>query len=180
MSLKQVEDVFLTYKKQHNATSSGGYVPLQVYHDSQSSNKYGVIGSQPPPQQTSLLNNNNSNNQEAVNQRLSKYLQPKEIQVLGLRYGLNEETKTYFRNYEAEAEEYLFGSIITSTDPLYTRRTVATTPGKKGEAMSFKEVGLRIGVSAEYCRRICASALKKLRKAAEDGDLVEAELQYLF
>ena len=43
--------------------------------------------------------------------------------------------------------------------------------GRWGEAMSFKEVGEHMRVSAEYGRRLCASALKKLQIAAEEGRL---------
>lgn len=43
--------------------------------------------------------------------------------------------------------------------------------GRWGEAMSFKEVGEQMRVSAEYGRRLCASALKKLQIAAEEGRL---------
>ena len=45
-----------------------------------------------------------------------------------------------------------------------------------GEAMSFNEVGEQMRVSAEYGRRLCAGALKKLTKAVEEGHLDPAML----
>lgn len=48
--------------------------------------------------------------------------------------------------------------------------------GRWGEAMSFKEVGEQMRVSAEYGRRLCSSALKKLQAAAEEGRLDPALL----
>jgi len=43
--------------------------------------------------------------------------------------------------------------------------------GRWGEAMSFAEVGRNMAVSAEYGRRLCSQALKKLRTAADEGRL---------
>jgi hypothetical protein len=48
--------------------------------------------------------------------------------------------------------------------------------GRWGEAMSFSEVGEQMRVSAEYGRRLCSSALKKLTKAVEEGQLDPAML----
>lgn len=111
----------------------------------------------------------------------SNYLQPKEMQVLGLRYGIGLEPvpNTFdqpqrFRDYQSEAEDYLFPSAKNQQE--YEGNDEFVTQGKSGEAMSFKEVGKRIGISGEYCRRLCAAALDKLREAAEDGRLDPAFL----
>jgi len=107
----------------------------------------------------------------------SCYLLPKEMQVLGLRYGIGLEPTagtidqpSGFRDYQAEAEEYLFQSTGQQANSEFVTR------GRSGEEMSFKEVGKRIGISGEYCRRLCAAALEKLRQAAEDGRLDPAFL----
>ena len=52
-----------------------------------------------------------------------------------------------------------------------TAASVASKGGRWGEAMSFKEVGGNMRVSAEYGRRLCSSALKKLKAAVEEGRL---------
>lgn len=97
----------------------------------------------------------------------SPFLKPKELEILQLRFGIEEDFSTTqpksYRDYEAEAEKDLFGETVASTN--------AVRKGKNGEAMSFQEVGKRVGVSAEYCRRLCGQALKKLRQAAADGHL---------
>jgi len=43
--------------------------------------------------------------------------------------------------------------------------------GRWGEAMSFAEVAKQMCISGGYGRRLCSSALKKLTKAAEEGQL---------
>ena len=105
------------------------------------------------------------------------------------------------RDYEEEALEDLFGKegILASysADPLpstaraiqfersakkagkaQTRTSKASTTsvasaqgGRWGEAMSFAEVGRHMAVSAEYGRRLCSQALKKLQVAADEGRL---------
>lgn len=57
-----------------------------------------------------------------------------------------------------------------------SRRYTLNQGGRWGEAMSFKEVGEQMRVSAEYGRRLCASALKKLQTAAKEGRLDPALL----
>ena len=55
-----------------------------------------------------------------------------------------------------------------------TATTTATAPakgGRWGEAMSFAEVGHNMAVSAEYGRRLCGQALRKLQDAADEGRL---------
>jgi RNA polymerase sigma factor (sigma-70 family) len=100
------------------------------------------------------------------------------------------------RDYEAEAERELFGSdsifasANSSSAPAQPQvankklkatisvapKNEATKGGRWGEAMSFKEVGVNMRVSAEYGRRLCSSALKKLQAAAEEGRLDPAML----
>merc|ERR1712176_1346462 len=93
---------------------------------------------------------------EKLEDEFSKYLRPKEMEALSLRYGL--------RNKELER-----GSIFAKDGRTPQR-------GKSGEAMSFNEVGRSMSVSAEYGRRLVHNALAKLRKAADDGHLEAAFL----
>ncbi len=135
-----------------------------------------------------------------IKESLSKHVSNKEMEALCLRYGLVETSKQQplgFRDYEAEAEVELFGrdevvagTTIYSTFKVSTtnnvqdtkiqksRPTFTTMPigGRWGEAMSFAEVGKQMKISAEYGRRLCSSALKKLKEAAEDGRLDPALL----
>lgn len=105
---------------------------------------------------------------------LSQYLRPKEMEALSWRYGLVESISTESpqqkaNRYLTEVEEELFGQT-----PASQSKTV--TKGKWGEAMSFSEVGKQMQVSAEYGRRLCHAALKKLQQAAEEGKLEPALL----
>lgn len=50
------------------------------------------------------------------------------------------------------------------------------TRGKWGEAMTFKEVGKQMAISAENGRRLCSVGLEKLRAAVEEGKLDPALL----
>lgn len=153
---------------------------------------------------------------EHIRETLSKFLKPREVEVLSLRYGLitadeDEEMSTgventaspqlVYRNYEAEAEEDLFGpngilshysdvpSEVRSVSP---SATTAVTPKKmtqgtimpskkkspiapKPTLLPFKEIGKRMKFSGEYCRRTCSAALNKLTQAAEEGRLAESD-----
>lgn len=102
------------------------------------------------------------------------------------------------RDYEAEAENDIFGpngilSYSSQQSPVETVKASPSKPqphlkkmtkgynvvkkgGRWGEAMSFQEVGEQMRVSAEYGRRLCASALKKLKAAADEGRLDPAML----
>merc|ERR1712232_513381 len=115
-----------------------------------------------------------------------------ELEALSWRYGLKQqevaeedplEQSSGFHDYEAEAEEDLFGpnGILSAggmdmSKPMYARSRHQTKGGRWGEAMSFAEVGEQMRVSAEYGRRLCSSALKKLQMAAEEGRLDPALL----
>jgi len=145
---------------------------------------------------------------EQIRETLSKFLKPREVEVLSLRYGLisadedDEEVDTnsvasssphlVFRNYEAEAEEDLFGpnGILShySTEsskassvstPAATQETYLTvrsqTSSSTTSLLPFKEIGKRMKFSGEYCRRTCSAALNKLTRAAEEGRLAESD-----
>ena len=138
-----------------------------------------------------------SSNPEMNIDVLGQFLSMKEMEALSLRYGLMQEEQeaskamasiSTSRDYEAEAENDLFGpqGIFSAPTPTQTQ-SKSTKPamkatitmqkgGRWGEAMSFKEVGEHMRVSAEYGRRLCSSALKKLQTAAEDGRLDPAML----
>jgi RNA polymerase sigma factor (sigma-70 family) len=104
---------------------------------------------------------------EKLRVELSKYLRPKEMEALTLRFGLEdapaaqEEVKTH--NYQAEAELLVFGE-----EPPERKKSGETT---------FNEIGNSMSVSAEYGRRLVHKALSKLQKAAAEGRL---ELALLF
>jgi len=124
---------------------------------------------------------------EDLKEVLGKYLRPKEMEALFWRYGLLNESSSTERsvpstakapkapkNYLARAEEELYGSRTSKVAK--TRQPDIPVQGKWGEAMSFTEVGKKMEVSAEYGRRLCHAAMKKLRQAAEDGHLEAALL----
>jgi RNA polymerase sigma factor (sigma-70 family) len=115
---------------------------------------------------------------------LGKFLRPRELEALSWRYGLTDDrdlsdsstvtgrrprsSQSSRRDYVAEAEEQLFGSSSSRSGD-----QSIPVQGRFGEAMSFVEVGKRMKVSAEYCRRLCHAALEKLKRAAKEGALVE-------
>jgi RNA polymerase sigma factor (sigma-70 family) len=108
---------------------------------------------------------------------LAQYLKPKELEAISLRYGLSTDTSRVERDYEAEAEEDLFGfSAMSGETSKRKENRSSIKQGRWGEAMSFQEVGKRMAVSAEYGRQLCSVALKKLRNAAEQGEL---QLDYI-
>lgn len=157
---------------------------------------------------------------ERIRQTLSKFLKPREVEVLSLRYGLisadeNDEEVTVvenataassspqlvFRDYQAEAEEDLFGpngilshySAVPSTASSVAASTAAATATSiqttqetylsfRSQAtpspptlLPFKEIGKKMKFSGEYCRRTCIAALNKLTRAAEEGRLAESD-----
>jgi RNA polymerase sigma factor (sigma-70 family) len=103
---------------------------------------------------------------EKLRVELSKYLRPKEMEALTLRFGLEdapaaqEEVKA--NNYQAEAELLVFGEEPPKR--------------KKSGEMTFNEIGKSMSVSAEYGRRLVHKALSKLQKAAAEGQLEPALL----
>lgn len=93
---------------------------------------------------------------------LARFLRPREMEALSLRYGLDRNSSKRLsssRNYLRDAEAELFHDNIM----------LAPKGGRWGEAMSFVEVGLHMHISAEYGRRLCHAALDKLRRAAAEG-----------
>lgn len=141
-----------------------------------------VLMGQQAEQQSWMTLDNNSNSssedrKEDLKQVLHDHLKPKEAQALSLRYGLIETQ----RDYEAEAEDDLFGpkGILSSAEETLVsakrrrpKTSIAQLPtrGKWGEAMSFKEIGKAMAISAEYGRNLCSNGLHKLRAAADEGD----------
>jgi len=133
---------------------------------------------------------------EELKKMLQSHLKPKEARALSLRYGL-EEADQHFRDYEAEAEMDLFGpkGILSKTVSITqrqsvnakklgekelfqvanqgttTKRRIPPVRGKWGEAMTFKEIGKQMAISAENGRRLCSVGLEKLRSAVEEGKL---------
>ena len=158
--------------------------------------------------------------QEHIVETLSKFLIPREVEVLSLRYGLvspslqtevtsdvvpTGQTRATYRDYEAEAEEELFGpsgilshysatpvetytpgNRITATSigqiakpEMAAAKSYTTLPGLSTSSspslLPFREIGERMEFSAEYCRRTCSAALAKLSRAAEEGRLAESD-----
>lgn len=133
---------------------------------------------------------------DQLHNTLSRFLGPRELEAICWRYGLSQEEMEPShksrpaigskRNYLAEAERELFGNQEQQSQR--QRRQQQQQPrepkqpldipvgGKWGEAMSFKEVGKNMEISAEYGRKLCHRALEKLRKAANDGRLEPALL----
>jgi RNA polymerase sigma factor (sigma-70 family) len=111
---------------------------------------------------------------EHLRTTLAKFLRPKEMEAISWRYGLLEHQthKAKANRYLAEAEEELFGT----SNVVAPKRAKSDLPakGRFGEAMTFNEVGKRMQVSAEYGRKLCHAALKKLQQAAEEGRLETA------
>lgn len=138
------------------------------------------------------MNNNDSDragNVMQINKVLSPFLSLKEMEALRWRYGLFQEQKFQvekikaFRDYESEAEEELFGpsstvsSKFSSSDFKQSQHIQQPRKGgRRGEYMSFAEVGKQMCCSAENGRKLCARALEKLQDAAEDGKLDPAIL----
>ena len=160
--------------------------------------------------------------QEQMLETLSKFLIPREIEVLSLRYGLvstkeEEESvvevqsavtldKRVFHDYQAEAEEDLFGLAGILSHYSSTPAVATVSPAKTKAATSaaspvtssslrmasqkmkkatptllpFKDIGKRMKFSGEYCRRTCTVALNKLTTAVEDGRLAESDFLLAF
>ncbi|KAL7544084.1 hypothetical protein ACHAXR_013515 [Thalassiosira sp. AJA248-18] len=154
--------------------------------------------------------------QEQILETLSKFLVPREVEVLSWRFGLasaeEEDVESsgdlassplgqrVSRNYEAEAEEDLFGpngmlshysatpnesvaavaatpkaTEISSSPATTTAPKMATLSSRPPTLLPFKEIGKRMKFSGEYCRRTCTVALNKLTCAVEEGRLAESD-----
>jgi len=197
----QSESLFRDAVRVRTLSRSGATAPLESWMSPSSTLATGGADDSP---------SSSESGQEHVLEMLSKFLVPREVEVLSLRYGLvssdEEEVEgglaeqQVFRNYQAEAEEDLFGpqgvlshysdtsdedvnaSAVTSRNadmvsvamPSKVRKTKeAASPSKA--LLPFKEIGVRMKFSGEYCRRTCTQALSKLTRAAEEGRLAESD-----
>jgi DNA-directed RNA polymerase sigma subunit (sigma70/sigma32) len=113
---------------------------------------------------------------EHLRTTLAKFLRPKEMEAISWRYGLLEHQthKAKANRYLAEAEQELFGTA-NAVAPKQSKSELPTK-GRFGEAMTFNEVGKKMQVSAEYGRKLCHAAMKKLQQAAKEGRLEPALL----
>ena len=175
---------------------SGGYVAFQSWMHNSSKKSSSRIQNNPNDKNNSDdltvdMKLEQESYRDQVKDALSKFLRPKEMEALSWRYGLLEEEEdqqqqqqqysstrngqaSNFRDYEAEAEMDLFGSqgLMMKTVKIgLNQRPKIPQKGRWGEAMTFAEVGKQMAVSAEYGRRLCSQAIKKLQRAAEDGRL---------
>lgn len=182
LTVKQLKEALLVA----NRRKMGGYVEIQPWFKAAS-----VLEEQ-----------EDVKGREFWVEAFGKFLRPKELEALGLRYGLwptssdtahgSPRLASYpkpFRDYEAEAEEALFGksSVLFSSEE---QRSITSNvkedksddyivkKGRWGEAMSFQEIAKNMQISREYGRRLCTSALDKLRQAAQNGQL-QPDIIYL-
>jgi len=125
--------------------------------------RYGLLREEDQPQQESL--------QDRANRQFKKM----EDQLFGpsaVTTALPQTSKVSLARPQAKTT-----SPKSSEDKLSTKSHPAPSlKGRFGEAMTFTEVGKKMQVSAEYTRRLCHKALKKLQQAAEDGTLEPALL----
>jgi hypothetical protein len=75
--------------------------------------------------------------------------------------------KAKANRYLAEAEQELFGTANVAAPKQVKSELPAK--GRFGDAMTFNEVGKNMQVSAEYGRKLCHAAMKKLQQAAKEG-----------
>ena len=127
---------------------------------------------------------------EALKERISIFLQPKELEALSLRYGLKEAANVASSSQASQAvtsaklrkQDKANAAVVTASKAVAASEAKSGTErrqpekGRWGEAMSFKEVGTSMSISAEYGRRLCHKALDKLRQAVDDGRLEPALL----
>merc|ERR1711935_564405 len=173
---QMAEEAGLTPKKFEEAMNvrhrplAGGYVAFEPWMQKGNSFSSDVVSLENKEEEMSSIE------MSQLKTTLSKYLRPKEMEALSLRYGLVEESKRESpqekaNRYLAEVERELFGQT-----PAAEAKPQMVTKGKWGEAMSFNEVGKQMQVSAEYGRRLCHAAVKKLQRAVEEGRLEPALL----
>ena len=190
----------------------GSTTPLESWMMPSSSSLLATSGRSVFDDQTSL--EEEGGGQEHIVETLSKFLVPREVEVLSLRYGLvsaDEAEGSYelpqrvFRDYEAEAEEDLFGpngvlshysetaaesiaavaastskstksaAVVNASSSTQTPRKVKMMTSASNTLLPFKEIGKRMQFSGEYCRRTCSVALDKLTRAVEEGRLAESD-----
>lgn len=129
-----------------------------------------------------------------IHDTLSKFLMPREVQVLSLRYGLlcPEETSSskpiVFRDYQAEAEEDLFGpngilphysdvpieqriptsqNHVTSTNYAASEMSSVTSTGSTMEIIIQTEPTLKTTASSQYINLSTSSALLPFKEVGK-------------
>jgi RNA polymerase sigma factor (sigma-70 family) len=184
VSLSLLKDALMIQHRRQVNHRLGGALSLEPWMTSSSSSSITTTAAEPGDSQV-----HDDPKVDFLKESLSKHVSSKEMEALCLRYGLIQpKQQPGFRDYEAEAEVELFGESsysVSSTSivnqeshKIESKQKLAPLPigGRWGEAMSFAEIGKQMQVSAEYGRRLCSSALKKLKHAAEEGRLDPALL----
>ena len=122
---------------------------------------------------------------EETQKFLSRFLSRQESAAISLRYGLEVKPtrRKKWRDYEGEVEEALFGTASSAVEGVASpsivsssRRNLSTATNK---ALTFREVGKSLGVSAEYGRRLCNNAIEKLKLAVKRGEISRGEVSFL-
>lgn len=138
----------------------GGYITYESWMTDRSAD--GNMNSKDSRTTTTSNNGKLSSNTldaDQIKDIISRFLQPKEMEALSLRYGLNDDNDD---NNELDGPQQAPVRLVTK--------------GKQGEAMSFKEVGKHMSISTEYGRKLCRKALDKLQQAVAEGRLEPALL----
>ena len=122
-----------------------------------------------------LLREDDQSQQETMQDRANRQFKEMEDQLFGpsaVTTTVSEASKVSLARPKAKTT-----GVKSTTDKLITKTPAApSSKGRFGEAMTFTEVGKKMQVSAEYTRRLCHKALKKLQQAADDGTLEPALL----
>lgn len=161
---------------------SGGYVPFESWMQ-----KGRHLGNDTPVDSIMAPDEDSEAAEAIANEELRsvlcEFLGHKEMEALSWRYGLlkdeKESPEERANRQFAEMELELFGNApLAASSFVVDAKTnaAALPPTIRGETMTFTEVGKRMQVSAEYTRKLCHRALKKLKQAVEDGRLEPALL----
>ena len=162
------EKKFEEAMKARSRRYAGGYVAFETWMQKGSSLESDVPSLQIEEGLSSIET-------EHLRTTLSKYLRPKEMEALSLRYGLVDEEPSQPETVQMKANRYL----MEAEQELFGNKPVKSeipSKGRFGEAMTFNEVGKKMQVSAEYGRKLCHAAIAKLKRAAEEGHLEPALL----
>lgn len=162
------EKKFEEAMKARSRRYAGGYVAFETWMQKGSSLESDVPS-------LSIEEGLSSIETEHLRTTLSKYLRPKEMEALSLRYGLIDEEPSQPETVQMKANRYL----MEAEQELFGNKPVKSeipSKGRFGEAMTFNEVGKKMQVSAEYGRKLCHAAIAKLKRAAEEGHLEPALL----
>jgi len=200
LTTNMVREAAVVKERRQWSKRSGGYLALEDWMVSKRSENNPKLHYDDSTYTTGLDGLEREGVIQQLKETISPFLSLKEMQALSWRYGLLKEEQTKLRDYESEAEEDLFGpagilssadlkmkesatnvmSIVSATgrrrkklteSPFNKIMKNAKKGGRWGEAMSFTEVAQQMRISGGYGRRLCSSALKKLTKAAEEGQL---------